>query len=111
MSELRIGHAERERAVEQLKTAFTEGRLEQVELEERVGQVVAARTQDDLRPLLADLPVPAAAEVFEVGDAPARGSRVVAGLRAALRCVFCCGARPRDQRSEPSARAPADSLR
>jgi len=53
---LRAGTAEREQVVQRLNRAFSEGRLELGELEERVAQVYAAKTIGELRPLTADLP-------------------------------------------------------
>jgi hypothetical protein len=50
------GSADRERAVGVLRAAFTEGRLTQEELEDRVARAYAARTYGDLWALVADLP-------------------------------------------------------
>jgi hypothetical protein len=49
--------ADRERAVGVLRAGFTEGRLTQDELNERVAQAYAARTYGQLWALTADLPV------------------------------------------------------
>jgi DUF1707 SHOCT-like domain len=54
--QLRIGTEDRERVVKLLNDAFSEGRLEMTELEERVSAAYAAKTTGDLRPLTADLP-------------------------------------------------------
>ena len=54
---LRSSHADRERAVDVLKAAFAEGRLDQDEYIERVGQAQASRTYAELAALTADLPV------------------------------------------------------
>jgi DUF1707 SHOCT-like domain len=48
--------ADRERAVGVLRAGFTEGRLTQDELEDRIGRAYAARTYGDLWVLTADLP-------------------------------------------------------
>ena len=64
--ELRISDAERNRVVEQLNQAVGEGRLTMAEFEDRVGDVLAARTHADLAPLTADLPGAAAPEVLEL---------------------------------------------
>jgi len=56
MSPLRIGDAERDAAMERLGEHFAAGRLTQDEFDERGTQVAAARYEDDLRPLFADLP-------------------------------------------------------
>jgi hypothetical protein len=52
------GDADRERAVNVLKDAFTEGRLNQGEYEERVGRVYQARTYGELDVLTGDIPRP-----------------------------------------------------
>lgn len=53
---MRASDADRDRVVEQLRTAAGEGCLEATELEERVGAALAARTAEELEPLTADLP-------------------------------------------------------
>jgi hypothetical protein len=58
---LRAGHADREQAIEALKTAFVEGRLTKGELAARTGRALAARTYADLAALTADLPAESAA--------------------------------------------------
>lgn len=52
----RIGDREREQAVALLREHHVQGRLTDAELEERATTALAARTQDDLNPLFADLP-------------------------------------------------------
>ena len=52
---LRIGHAERDAAVERLRVAAGEGRLTLQELDGRIETALAARTRAELRSLLADL--------------------------------------------------------
>jgi hypothetical protein len=54
--DIRIGHVEREAAVNRLQSAFSEGRLDVTEFDQRVAQVYAARTAGELTPLTADLP-------------------------------------------------------
>jgi hypothetical protein len=54
---LRASHADRERAIDVLKAAFAEGRLDQDEYTDRVGLAQASRTYADLGALIADLPV------------------------------------------------------
>lgn len=49
--------ADRERAVDVLRAGFTEGRLTQAELDERVARAYASRTYGELGELTADLPV------------------------------------------------------
>ncbi|HEY6481885.1 MAG TPA: DUF1707 and DUF4190 domain-containing protein, partial [Streptosporangiaceae bacterium] len=55
--QLRCSTADRERAADVLKAAFAEGRLDQDEYSERVGQVHDSRTYADLAALTADLPI------------------------------------------------------
>jgi len=54
---MRASDAERERAVDVLKAAFTEGRLTQDEYTERVSAVHASQTYNDLAELTYDLPI------------------------------------------------------
>jgi hypothetical protein len=56
---LRASHADREQAVETLKTAFVQDRLTRDEFEARLGRALAARTAADLRALTRDLPATA----------------------------------------------------
>jgi hypothetical protein len=49
--------ADRERTVDVIKAAFTEGRLTKGEFDERTARVLGARTYADLNALVADLPV------------------------------------------------------
>ena len=72
---LRAGNVDRERVVAQLNTAFSEGRLDVAELDERVAAAYAAKTMGELAPLTAYLPVgrsparrPAAAPVPATPD-------------------------------------------
>lgn len=55
--QLRAGFADRERAIDVLKAAFAEGRINQDEYTDRVGMVHASRTYRELTALTADLPV------------------------------------------------------
>lgn len=61
---LRASTADRERATEVLKEAFTEGRLTQDEFEERTGLAYSSRTYADLDRLTADLPAIRAAAPY-----------------------------------------------
>jgi hypothetical protein len=54
--DVRISHADRERAAERLQHAMSEGRITVEELEERLAIVYAARFGADLVPVLVDLP-------------------------------------------------------
>jgi hypothetical protein len=56
MSEIRVADSDRERAVERLRHAAAEGRLEPEELEERVESALRARTDGELQSLTGDLP-------------------------------------------------------
>jgi hypothetical protein len=53
---VRIGDAERDRAMSTLGDHFAAGRLTREEFDTRVDQAMAARFDNDLRPLFADLP-------------------------------------------------------
>src|SRR5229473_2635485 len=53
---MRSSQADRERAIDVLKAAFAEGRLDQDEYTERVDRVYASRTYADLAMLTGDLP-------------------------------------------------------
>ncbi|MGW0736999.1 DUF1707 SHOCT-like domain-containing protein [Streptomyces sp. NPDC002851] len=102
MTPERIGHAERDQAVDLLKNAYAEGRLDASEFEERVDSAMHARTRDDLDPLFEDLPAPPPARPdpatspdrtdLPSGDAPQDRphSRTAAWLRSAARTVMCC---------------------
>ena len=53
---MRIGDAERDRAIAALGDHFAEGRLNSEEFEQRVDQAIKARFNEDLEPLFVDLP-------------------------------------------------------
>ena len=53
---LRAAHADREHAIDMLKTAFADGRLTKDELDARAGQALTARTYAELGALTADIP-------------------------------------------------------
>lgn len=55
---VRASDDERDQVVALLQHHFADGRLTQAELEERAGAALAARTRDQLRALIADLPDP-----------------------------------------------------
>ncbi|MEU8245939.1 DUF1707 domain-containing protein [Nonomuraea sp. NPDC048916] len=54
--EMRVSDEDRERTAQQLQRAFTEGRLNQLELEDRLEVALTAKTYGDLLGLIADLP-------------------------------------------------------
>ena len=58
MTELLVSDADRERVAERLRAAAGDGRLTPAELEERLEVAFSARTDAELEPLVADLPVP-----------------------------------------------------
>ena len=76
---LRAGHADREQAIETLKTAFVHGRLTKDELDTRAGQALSARTRADLAALTADIPaapaVPAVPAAAGAEGSPTPGRR------------------------------------
>ena len=53
---LRAGHADREQAIDTLKTAFAHGQLTKDELDARAGQAFAARTHADLAEVTGGIP-------------------------------------------------------
>lgn len=53
---VRVGNAERDRAVSLLGDHYAAGRLDREELDERIEQAMRATFSTDLRPLFADLP-------------------------------------------------------
>lgn len=65
---IRIGDADRDRAIDRLRTAMAEGRLTYEEFDQRVEAALQAKYESDLRPLFADLPaVSTPGEPAEVG--------------------------------------------
>ena len=57
---LRVSDAERQAVADRLAEHFADGRLDQAEFDERVGQAMNAKTRADLSGLFDDLPEPAA---------------------------------------------------
>ena len=83
--ELRIGDAERDVAMTQLREHFVAGRLTFDELTERIDAALGSKTQRQLDGLMADLPRPPKATRTE-DDRPGAGPGPVPRLRdAALR--------------------------
>lgn len=68
---LRISNAEREKVITRLQTAFTEGRLNDAELDDRVMRAFNAKTVADLDPIISDLPE----ETIPAMSKPASGRR------------------------------------
>ena len=54
--DLRVSDAERQRVAEALSQHYSDGRLNDTELHERLDAAMGAKTRDDLAPLLVDLP-------------------------------------------------------
>jgi len=107
---LRASHADREQAIDLLKAAFVQGRLTENELDARVGQALASRTQAELATLTADLPAGLIAAPTRRKPARARpqppGRKVAAGASltippAALMAV----AKPHERRSDEDSQA------
>jgi len=69
----RIGHAERDAAVERLRTALGDGQITLDELETRMEAALEARTAGDLAVLLSDLPEPlvSSSALLPTAEAPA----------------------------------------
>ena len=85
----RIGHAERDRTAEQLREAAALGRIDLDELDERLGQAFAAKTQPELDALVADLrPAAPRTAVAPVST----GAVPVAGFRPEDPLVLAAGA-------------------
>ena len=70
LSNIRVGHRERDAVAAQLQEAAADGRLSMSELDERLDAALQARTYADLDPLVADLSV-APPSVAVTGPRPA----------------------------------------
>jgi hypothetical protein len=73
---LRVSHEDRDKIAEVLRVAAGDGRLTSDELDERLERALTARTYDDLRVLITDLPPAAAAlspvdSMLATADTPA----------------------------------------
>jgi DUF1707 SHOCT-like domain len=82
--QLRASHADREQAIDVLKAAFVQGRLDKDEFDARVGQAFASRTYAELTAVTADLPA------VLVGAQPARvqaRSPQARGIRSSVRVI------------------------
>ncbi len=90
---LRASHADRERAIEALKVAFVQGRLDRHEFDARVGKVFASRTYLELTAVTADIPPAAAparplpAERLPAERLPARRPPVSRGVKSGLTVI------------------------
>lgn len=85
---MRACDADRERTADLLRAAFVEGRLNQDELDQRLGQVYAARTYADLATQTSDLPVHRPVPVIPPARVMAPASNITNGLAVAS---FVCG--------------------
>jgi hypothetical protein len=88
---IRIGDAEREAAISSLTSHFAEGRLTQVEHDERTTLALNAKTGRDLDVLFADLPRRDSAHETPFTRRPSRGLRLQ-WLAAPLFALFFIGA-------------------
>jgi hypothetical protein len=76
---LRASHADREQAIEVLKAAFVQERLDRDELDARVGQALASQTHAELAVLTMDIPVGLMADLQRHKPARWPVGKVVAG--------------------------------
>lgn len=72
---LRVSDAERQAVADRLAQHYGEGRLDQVELDERIGRAMGAKTRADLNGLFDDLPDPDGAVSSGPAGAPGRPDR------------------------------------
>ncbi|WP_425301316.1 DUF1707 SHOCT-like domain-containing protein [Nocardia wallacei] len=93
--DIRIGTAEREKAMEQLSQHFAAGRLSVAEFDERSGVIAAAVTRGDLAQVFADLPQPVADEPGPPRPRPGVGRRCAAPQWASPSSWrWCCSSPP-----------------
>jgi hypothetical protein len=76
MADVRASDADRQRVVDLLRTHTAEGRLTLDEFEERVGEALAAKTRDELRLVLRELPAPEPPAPARRSPAPRRRLQV-----------------------------------
>jgi uncharacterized membrane protein len=79
---LRASRADREQVVDVLKAAFTQGRLDHDEFDQRIGRALTSRTYADLAVLTADIPIQSAGMALPVARTSVN-SRAVAALTGA----------------------------
>jgi Domain of unknown function (DUF1707) len=82
--EMRVSDAERAEVTERLSRHYSDGRLDQAELNERLDRAMNAKTQSDFDGLFADLP----GEEPEEADLPAVAPRPAIGRRHPLHRVL-----------------------
>jgi len=85
--QFRASRADREQAIEALKTAFIEDRLTKDEFDLRVGQALASRTYADLAAVTSDLQASPAAAGPAAAGPPSTSARTLA--KAARRSGIC----------------------
>jgi hypothetical protein len=111
----RASHADRDRAIDLLKAAFVQGRLTKDELDERLGQTLAARTYAELAALTADLHAgPAGAQLERKPAAPRRAvgwSAAVAALLLVIAAVTVALAAPPGRPAAVAPVRPAAAVR
>jgi len=82
---MRASHADREQAIEALKVAFVQGRLDKHEFDARVGRVFASRTYLELTAVTADIPpAPVPARPLPAERLPARRPPVSRSVKSGL---------------------------
>jgi Domain of unknown function (DUF1707) len=85
---LRTSYVDREQAIEVLKDAFAQGRLDKDELDARVGQAFASRTYAELAALTADIPAgPTRPEPPSKPDRARARPQVSADVKAGARAI------------------------
>jgi hypothetical protein len=89
---MRAAHADRERAIEALKAAFAQGRLDTDELDDRVGRAFASRTYAELAALTADIPA-SQASANQTSASQASASQAVTGPPGSPARTLATGAR------------------
>lgn len=88
VGDLRVSDADRDRALSELSQAYQVGRITADEFDERSGQVLGARTGNELAVPLADLPVdraPAGTTAVPRADRTP-GNRIFVGASVAATC-------------------------
>jgi hypothetical protein len=88
--ELRIGDAERDAAMDQLREHFAAGRLTLDELTERIDGALAAKTQTQIDALMADLPQLSTSEALS--SRPAENSSDTGRYFASMLVLFALAA-------------------
>jgi len=86
-SRLRASDADRERVVAFVRGHWSEGRLTDAELEQRLGRALQARTLGDLRKLVGDLPAPPQSGGRRVRRSTGYASRALKSVRVIVACV------------------------